>query len=174
MKKLIFIIITLIGISPVNAGSNEPKFNQIKRSDVEIQKAHSLALSTINGFINQVKSGGNQAYMAKLRFRDPDLSEQLGEDQFLYLWLNEVVYHPEDKLLSGVFFEVPDSLKEWHQVGQRLGFVPEDVFDWMVNDNGKVEGGFTIRVTRSRLTSEEEKTRYDEYIGISSYEPIPE
>lgn len=160
-------------MNQVNAESDEPKFNQIKRDDAEMQNAYLLAANTIDIFINMVKAGGMLTYMAKLRFRDPILSEQIGEDQFLYLWLNEVVYHPEEKILSGVFFEVPSSLKKWHQVDQRLGFDPEDVFDWMINDDGNVEGGFTIRVTRNRLLSEQEKIKYDEYIGISSYEPLP-
>ena len=110
--------------------------------------------------------------MAKLRFRDPDLSDRLGEDRFFFLWLSEVVYHPAERIFSGVFFEVPDGFEKYHPVGQRLGFDPEDVFDWMVNEDGHLRGGFTIRVTRARLADEAEKARYDDYIGVSSYEPI--
>ena len=47
-----------------------------------------------------------------------------------------------------------------------------NVFDWMINDNGKVKGAFTIRVNRSRLKTDSEKLEFDEYIGISEYEPI--
>jgi uncharacterized protein YegJ (DUF2314 family) len=65
---------------------------------------------------------------------------------------------------------VPESFQKWHQVGSRLGFEAEDVFDWMVNEGGHLRGGFTIRVTRSRL-SEAEKANYDKYIGVISYEP---
>ena len=42
----------------------------------------------------------------------------------------------------------------------------------MVNEGGHLRGGFTIRVTRVRLATDEEKVRYDEYIGLSSYEPL--
>ena len=114
----------------------------------------------------------NALYMAKLRFKNPDLSERLGEDRFLFLWLSDVYYHEEEKLLSGVFFEVPEELTRWHQEGKRLGFEPEDVFDWMVIENGHAKGGFTIRATRNRLSSDKEKSDYDEYIGVKSYEPI--
>ena len=42
-------------------------------------KAYAQASNTINDFIDLVKSGPEAIYAAKLRFRDPDLSEKLGE-----------------------------------------------------------------------------------------------
>lgn len=172
--QILSIIFLLVWGGLVIAEDSEPKFNSIKRSDTDMQKAYDMASRTISSFVSKVQVGGNSNFMAKLKFRDPKLSEEMGSDQFLFLWLNGVAYHADEQLLSGVFFEVPESLKKWHQVGERLGFYPEDVFDWMVNDNGVVQGGFTIRVTRSRLNTEEEKTKYDEYIGIKSYEPLSE
>ena len=135
-------------------------------------RAYSQASSTIMDFIALVKSDVNAIYMAKLRFRDPDLSEKLGEDRFLFLWLSDVYFQEDEKYLSGEFFEVPEEFAKWHQVGQRLAFYLEDVFDWMVIENGHAKGGFTIRVTRNRLATEKDKSDYDEYVGISSYEPI--
>jgi len=175
MKHLILtVIVLLFGAPSVIAEDSEPKFNQIKRSDTEMQRAYDLASETIRSFIKKVQVGGDATFMAKLKFRDPELSEQMGSDQFFFIWLNGVAYHPDQKLLSGVFFEVPESLKKWHQVGRRLGFDPEDVFDWMIIENGIAQGGYTIRVIRNRFKTEEEKTRYDEYIGIKSYESVPE
>lgn len=135
-------------------------------------KAYAQASDTINEFINLVKTGPEAVYAAKLRFRDPDLSEKLGEERFLYLWLSNIYFHDEDNLLSGVFFEVPAELTKWHQKGERLGFEANDVFDWMVIENGDAKGAYTMRVARAQLGSEKEKQEYDEYVGISSYEPI--
>ena len=135
-------------------------------------KAYAQASDTISDFIDLVKNGNEAIYAAKLRFRVPDLSEKLGEDRFLYLWLSSVYFHEEENLLSGVFFEVPKELTKWHQQGERLGFQAEDVFDWMVIENGHAKGAYTMRVTRAQLGSEKEKQEYDEYVGISSYEPI--
>jgi hypothetical protein len=73
---------------------------------------------------------------AKLRFRDPDESERLGEDRFLFLWLSAVHYQTAERVFSGTFFEVPHGLQRWHQVGQSLGFDPEEIFDWMVLRQG--------------------------------------
>lgn len=137
-----------------------------------MQEAYNRAANTIREFIELVQNGPDAIYMAKLRFRDPDLSEKLQEDRFLYIWLTDVYFHEDENLLSGVFFEVPDELTKWHQVGERLGFDAEDVFDWMVIEDGHAKGAYTLRVTREQLGSEKEKQEYDEYVGISSYEPI--
>ena len=151
----------------------EPIFHSIRKDDPEFEAAHARCAQTINEFVNLVKSAEEPIFMAKLRFRDPDLSEKEGKDYLFYLWLSDVVYHKNENMLSGVFFEVPNGFEKWHQVGNRLGFDPDDVFDWMVIDsNGHMRGGYTIRVTRNKLASEEEKSRYDEYIGVKYYEPV--
>ena len=152
----------------------DPQFTAISRNDDEIKKAHDRASASISEFIELVQGSADVTYMAKLQFLDEDLSDKLGEDRFFYLWLNNVVYHSKEKMLSGMFFEVPSDLKDWYKVEERLAFEPDDVFDWMINDNGHVKGGFTIRLARSRLNTESEKQEYDEYSGITSYEPLVE
>src|SRR5688500_7480086 len=143
----------------------------MSNADPAVQAAHDMAATTMPEFIALVRANTTAECSAKLRFRDPDLSDQTGKDAFFYLWLCSVVYHPEDNLLSGVFFEVPAGFEKWHPVGQRLGFEAEDVFDWMVNDSGRLRGGYTLRVTRSRLP-ESERAAYDAYIGVETYEPV--
>jgi uncharacterized protein YegJ (DUF2314 family) len=150
---------------------NEPQFTSVERKDPELAIAHSRAAGTINDFIGMVSRGTNVSQMAKLRFRDPDLSEQLGEDRFFFLWLNQVVYHTREKLLSGVFFEVPSGFEKWHEPGSRLGFGPEDVFDWMVIEERRMKGGFTVRLHRSRLPVDE-RPAYDAYIGVKFYDAM--
>ncbi len=109
--------------------------------------------------------------MAKLQFRDPDESERRGEDVLLYLWLTSVQYNEAERIFVGEFFEVPEALTRWHQVGQTLGFEADDIFDWMVLEDGKLSGGYTVRVARTHI---EDKLRpeFDAYIGVTHYEPI--
>ena len=150
----------------------EPLFTAAPREDREMLAAHTLAAESMGYFVEAVRSTDGNGCSAKLRFRDPDESERLGEDRFLYLWLTSIVYHPEEKMLSGVFFEVPEPFKKWHQVGQRLAFEPDDVFDWMILEDGHLRGGFTLRVTRKHLPAAEREA-YDRYIGVSVYEQLP-
>lgn len=176
MKNILLVLLGFIGMGQATEKPNEvdePIFIGVSSEGAEMNKAYVDASQTVSKFVALVKNPSETTtYMAKLRFKDPDLSDKLGKDQFLYIWLNQVVYHPEENILSGVFFEVPEELRKWHQVGQRLGFESGDIFDWMVNDKGHVTGAFTIRVTRNRLKTESEKLEYDKYIGITSYEAI--
>ncbi len=94
----------------------------------------------------------------------------MGEDRFVYLWLGDAHYHPTERVFSGAFFELPPELEKWHQVGERLAFESEDIFDWMVlTRDGRLFGGYTLRVTRSHLP-ESQRAGYDEHIGVRSYE----
>ena len=150
----------------------EPKFRATADQVPDMQEAFAKAASTIAKFIALVELNEHEVTMAKLRFRDPDLSEETGEDQFLYLWLNEILYHKEDNLLSGVFFELPKELEKWHKVGERLGFEPEDAFDWCVIQGGNASGGFTLQATRNQMKKEQEKMKFDQHIGIDSFAQI--
>ncbi len=150
----------------------EPLFTAIERDDREMDAAHARTAESRELFRSHVDRRGEHVCSAKLRFRDPDLSEELGADQFLFLWLTSVVFHAQDGLYSGVFFEVPSGFRKWHDLGERLGFESEDVFDWMVNDDGRVHGAFTLRVARDRLP-EAERGEFDEAVGASAWEPLP-
>jgi uncharacterized protein YegJ (DUF2314 family) len=149
----------------------EPLFRTIQRDDPRMLDAHRLAAESIGRFQGLVATSSAAVKCAKLRFRDPDESERLGEDQFFFLWLSDVRFHEHERIFSGMFFEVPPGFEKWHQVGKRLGFDPEDVFDWMVVDGGRLAGGFTLRVTRECLP-EAERAAYDRYIGVESYESL--
>jgi uncharacterized protein YegJ (DUF2314 family) len=146
----------------------EPLFVVVRSSDEEMQRAYHLAAESLDEFRSHTERSGEHTCAAKLRFRDPNLSERLGEDRFVYLWLAGVTYEEESSLFVGSFFEVPPELLEWHQPGQRLQFEGEDIFDWFVNDDGYLYGGYTMRVARSRLP-EGERAAYDTYTGVRQW-----
>ena len=155
-----------------HAGSSEPTFAAISRSDAQFHAAYRLASSTLPQFISLLEHREGAIFSAKLRFRDPDESEQLGEDRFAFIWLTSVYYYPEDRVFSGVFFELPAAFQKWHHVGQHHVFEPDEIFDWMVLRDGHLHGGFTLRVSRSHIP-ESEREAYDQHIGVSVYEPHP-
>jgi hypothetical protein len=151
--------------------TNEPLFLAVRRNDPDLGRAHGLAAASIDIFRGHVDRPGAHTCWAKLRFRDPDLSAELGEDQFLFLWLSEAQFHPQDGLFSAEFFEVPEDFTKWHKVGDRLAFAPEDIFDWAVNDNGTMLGAYTMRVTRSRLP-EHKRADFDRNLGVQRWAPV--
>lgn len=151
---------------------DQPLFMAISREDPEMQAAHRLAANTIEHFKSLLSRDDEAIYCAKLRFRDPDLSKELGEDRFCFMWLNNVFFHEQENIFSGAFFEVPPEFTKWHQVGQRLGFEADEIFDWMVLDEGRLHGAFTMRVARQKLP-ENEREKYDRYVGAEVWEPLP-
>ncbi len=156
--------------STSSAREEEPVFTAVSRKNPEMIAAHAKAAATIPRFIEYSLSDTPGLRSAKLRFRDPDESDRLGEDQFLFLWLTGVQYHAEERMFSGIFFEVPREFQKWHKVGDRLGFDPEDIFDWMMlSDDGRLFGGYTLRVSRAVLP-EVERAEYDKHIGVRIYE----
>lgn len=151
---------------------DEPLFTAISQTDAAFQAAYGRAAATVPQFIEHIKNATDAFHSAKLRFRDPDESERLGEDRFLFLWLTDVFYCPDERSFTGTFFEVPPELQKWHQVGQYHLFDPDEIFDWMVLREGHLHGGFTLRVSLDKLP-EAERESYDRYVGVSVYEPLP-
>ncbi|HRE16355.1 MAG TPA: DUF2314 domain-containing protein [Rhodocyclaceae bacterium] len=151
---------------------DEPLFMAVSNSDPEMQAAYQLAANTIAHFKILINRDSDYICCAKLRFRDPDLSEQLGEDRFCFMWLSNVFFHEEENLFLGTFFEVPQEFTKWHQVGQRLAFEADDIFDWMVQDEGRIHGAFTMRVARQKL-KESERESYDRFVGAEVWEALP-
>ena len=152
-------------------GEDQPVFTAISRDNTEMRAAFAKTAATIPRFIEHLSDKRGAYCSAKLRFRDPDESQRLGEDRFAYMWLGDVHYHAEERVFSGTFFELPPEFEKWHHVGKRLGFDPEDIFDWMVlTEDGRLFGGFIIRVTRS-LLPEAQRADYDAHVGVRVYEP---
>ena len=158
-----------IPMSPDAAQSNEePQFVALGRDDPDMERAYDRASQTLEDFRAHLQIHDDRFCSVKLRFRDPDESERLGEDRFVFLWLGNAHWHDKEGIFSAEFFELPKEFEKWYQVGERLGIDPEDIFDWMVIDAGKLYGGWTLRVGRERVPNGE-RDEYDSYIGVSSY-----
>lgn len=155
-------------MSEFESPQDEPGFVTTASGDAELRAAHARTARTMDEFRSHVLRPGDHVCAAKLSFRDPAESERTGRDALLYLWLTSVTLDASSGRYVGVFFEVPAELREWHWPGQELEFEAEDVFDWMVNDDGLVHGGFTLRVHRSRLP-ESQRDDYDRRIGARQW-----
>jgi uncharacterized protein YegJ (DUF2314 family) len=155
-------------MSPDDAPRDEPLFVAVASDDPQMGAAHSRCAQTLDEFRAHVLRAGDHLCAAKLRFRDPGESDRAGHDVLLYVWLASVFVDESSGRYVGSFFEVPPALREWHSPGQELEFEGEDVFDWMVNDDGVVHGGFTLRVMRGRLP-ESEREAYDQRVGAREW-----
>lgn len=82
-----------------------------------------------------------------------------------FMWLNNTA--TEGDHFTAELFEVPDTLPSY-KVGDRYVVTREELMDWMVNENGRLIGGFSLRYNRAQL-SEAEKLDFDRHIGVTEY-----
>lgn len=150
---------------------DEPLFRAVRTDDQQMIDAHARAAASVDEFVRHINAEDGRICAAKLRFRDPGLSEELGEDRFLYLWLTSAQHDPGTGLFTADFFEVPAALAQWHQAGEQLEFEGDAIFDWFANDDGHLYGGFTLRVTRGQLP-EDEKPAFDRHVGVRCWMPL--
>nr|WP_145545919.1 DUF2314 domain-containing protein [Variovorax boronicumulans] len=146
----------------------EPLFMAVPSMEEELSHAYARAAASMAEFRTHIERQGDHICSAKLRFKDPNESDRMGKDVLLFLWLTAIEYNPASDSYIGTFFEVPPELGEWHCAGQKLEFDGADVFDWMVNDDGILHGGFTLRVNRKRLP-EGEREAFDRYVGVRQW-----
>jgi len=146
----------------------EPLFRMTRKDDPDMLRAYSRAAETVDELIEHLKSGGSRISAIKMRFRDPDQSARLGEDRFLFLWLTVVTHDPDAGTFVVQFFEVPPEFQKWHRPGERLVIERDQVFDWFVNDDGLLYGGYTMRVARARMP-EGDRAAFDRYTGVRQW-----
>ena len=104
-------------------------------------------------------------FLAKSMFEDKN---EPGEYAHLWLLVNDVL----DDLLFCSVCEAPSGFSGVEE-GQSYVLTDDKIEDWMINDDGRLYGGFSIRLQRS-LLPEAERGNFDEYVGITDYlEELP-
>ena len=74
-----------------------------------------------------------------------------------HLWISNVRY--DGALLHGTIDNEPIDVPNV-KVDERVSFPPAELSDWMYLEDGKIVGGYTVRVVRKHL-SPEERTEFD-------------
>ena len=126
---------------------------QVAEEDAEVNAAMQQAQDTIGIFVTSLQSPKptQSDFSIKARFISSDGGVE-------HIWIVDVSY--SDEGFTGVINNVPVDVPEIEQ-GDNATVPVEDVSDWMFIEDGKLVGGYTIRVLRNRL-SPEERERFDE------------
>lgn len=95
--------------------------------------------------------------LIKTKLTDPRYSANM--------WL--VVEELNDTGFIGRIFELPSEFVKY-RVGQHLNIDEDDILDWMINFNGQLFGGYTLRVQRQTMSAVEQK-QFDSHIGVVEY-----
>jgi uncharacterized protein YegJ (DUF2314 family) len=129
---------------------------QIESSDHEMNEAMAKARDTLEEFERRLANPSPKQSMAiiKGRFTEGDLVE--------HMWLGQIEVTPDG--YRGVLGNDPYELTTV-KAGETLELPRAQVSDWIVVDDGKLVGGYTMRLLRSRLP-EGERAAFDAQNGI--------
>jgi uncharacterized protein YegJ (DUF2314 family) len=120
----------------------EPPLISFADDDEEMNDAMAKARETVDEFI--VALGDPQPsqtdFSIKVGFRDAHGNE--------YICLNNVTYH--DGVFHGTIGNEPETVRSV-RYGEPVTVAKDQIGDWMYIDDGKLIGGYTMRVMRSRL-----------------------
>jgi len=162
-KKLSILLLCLFFFACQNnpkviTREGEPDIARIEGDDSEMNNAIEKANQTFSQFDDALNSNDTSliALAIKMRFNTP---EGNGE----HIWLTDITKKGDQ--FYGVIGNEPNSTTEV-KLGDTILISNAKISDWMYIQNGKLKGGYTIRVLRDQL-SEEEKKAFDEQNGFT-------
>jgi len=135
----------------------EPTVYHVQAEDVEMNAAMAKAREMIAQFRDRVTSPpSTQTYLTlKVRFGSGDAVE--------HIWIEEVELMGDQ--FKGVIANEPieDSTPD---IGQSVTIPLDRVSDWMAIDDGRLVGGYTLRVLRNRM-SPDQRADFDASMGFT-------
>jgi uncharacterized protein YegJ (DUF2314 family) len=117
-------------------------------SDMEMEAAFQHARNSLDAFIQRIDTPHpNRTLVAvKVRFVLPDSSTQ-------DLWVDQITY--KDGSFHGTMGDDIPTLKL--SVDDKITIPRKDIVDWMIVEDGKLIGGYTIRLAYKRMTPEQKE-----------------
>ncbi len=126
-------------------------------SDPAYQECVANARATLDEFRSMIPRYDAHSCLIKTKLSDGDGS--------CFVWLFNTTV--SDDGFTAELFEVPPSIPLL-TVGQVFNVADGDVVDWMINDDGLLYGGYSLRYHRANLPPEE-RPAFDEHIGVTKY-----
>jgi uncharacterized protein YegJ (DUF2314 family) len=135
-----------------HAANSEDEIYSTSSEDEEMNEAVNAAKGTIQLFEKAFlsKKYDETSFVLKVRFATPK--------GFEHIWVNNI--EMENNNYYGTVNSPPESTTEVKE-GEKIKIDKNNITDWLYNDNGKLRGGYTIKVIRNRMTKEERK-QFDE------------
>jgi uncharacterized protein YegJ (DUF2314 family) len=135
------------------------RFSQVQSDDPAFRQTIIDARNSIELFRSMLNTDGSPRPDALIKIRIVD-----GENS-AFMWLNNTA--AQGMNFTAELFEVPDTLPSYKE-GDRFSLTTEELMDWMVNDDGRLSGGYSLRYARTQM-SDSEKRDFDRYVGVSDY-----
>ena len=154
IRKLILLLcLPIVACAPISTSAIPP----ISPTDAELDAAMRQARDSLNEFVVRLGTPHAERTFAavKVRFYPPDETPQ-------EIWVDEVTYE-NDIFRGNVGDDIPGLKLE---MGETITVNKEDIVDWMIVEEGKLIGGYTIRLAVQRMSAEE-RQRFLETLDYS-------
>jgi uncharacterized protein YegJ (DUF2314 family) len=138
---------------------DEPLFMALDTNDPGYLRTIEQARESLDEFRRRIEGCRTSRNVPCLKARVEDGAHQT------FLWLANARPNGDDFLAD--VFEVPAQFSSL-VVGDEIRVSGSELLDWMVNEDGVLHGGYSLRYQRSLLT-EERQAWFDGYIGATSY-----
>ena len=135
----------------------EPEIMSVATNDAEMNGAMTTARESVQTFLQALESPDeSRSYLSiKVGFHDENGTE--------FMWLDDI--HHNEGTFSGTVANTPETVTSVC-FGDQVTIPDNQIADWMFIDNGKLVGGYTLRVMRSHLSPEERK-EFDKNIAFT-------
>ena len=147
-------IYTLLLKTPKQASEHMSYGVAVPRHDRDMQLAFQEAQRTLAAFIESLQNlAPTQTYFA-VKIKLPDVS---GAE---YIWVRDVSF--VDPIFIGELSSDPGEPSPY-KLGDQYRVDKQNVYDWMIVDDGKLVGGYTIRVARRHM-SDKSRQEFDQLL----------
>jgi uncharacterized protein YegJ (DUF2314 family) len=133
---------------------NQPTIYNVESNDKEMSEAIKKANQTLTDFNLALQNPKIEVKSLKVKFETSDGNE--------HIWLSNIEY--KNGKYWGILDNEPEYITEY-KIGDKIEVDNSKISDWMYLKNGKLFGGYTIKLLRSRMT-ENEKDQFDAESGM--------
>ncbi len=133
----------------INAKDSNDVIASYKNDDKEMNSAILLAKASFPSFLDVLKKGCNNCEKFNIKIRVA-FSDNSGE----HLWVDSL--HFENNKLAGILASIPEKVDRL-KLGDLIFINQDSVSDWMYIQNGKLIGGYTIKVVYDELDDSAKK-----------------
>jgi uncharacterized protein YegJ (DUF2314 family) len=162
MRRILFVLLLSIALTSCSAlkemfSGEAGNVKSVSSEDAEMNAAIQQAQDTLPLFITALQSPKPTQTQFLIKAKFP-----YDHDGIEHMWISDGSF--DGTQFEGVLANEPIDVKEIH-LGDHVAIQKEEVSDWMIIDNGRLMGGFTIHVLRRRMT-DSERAQFDSESGF--------
>lgn len=162
LKKVMILFIVYFAIIscnliPQDFTSEEGNVINISNEDVEMNAAIQKAQETLPIFIEAFLNPKPSQEFFTVKVKIPVGNDGSAE----HIWISELSLN--NLMFTGTLDNEPVDIKNL-SIGDRITVKQSDISDWMIIEQGKILGGFTLHVLRNRMTNSD-REKFDSMYG---------